>query len=300
MRKNVLSVRHDSRGMTLVELLMVMAILSVVMMAVMSLYIPIHQSTVAQTQVSDVQSNLRLALKTMSRDLLIAGFLVPNDPIAFPDATPTPDRYRNLNLDNPGTQNSTDFVIRTRAVGNDFARISNVTAITGGFRLEVTDPDMVDGFHDGSRVRLFEPISSGEVLEDPVAVSDVARAYEVVATGTDTIDINTNSNSTLTAAKILAETVVIRVRDENQPPLQTIRYRFNSTDGVLERIVNDSVQILARNVTAVNFTYSPTPEGRVNHVGISLTGKTKALKNDAISSEKTRAIETAVKLRNIN
>ena len=83
MRKFVLKKQHDSRGMSLVELMLVMAILSVVMLAVMSLYVPAYQSTVAQTQVSDVQSNLRLALKTMTRDLLLAGFLVPTNPVIF-------------------------------------------------------------------------------------------------------------------------------------------------------------------------------------------------------------------------
>ena len=72
---------RDKRGMTLVELLLVMAIFSVVTLALMSLYIPTEQSTIAQTQVSDVQDNLRLALKVMTRDILHAGFLVPNDPI---------------------------------------------------------------------------------------------------------------------------------------------------------------------------------------------------------------------------
>ncbi len=81
MRHNNIKIPHGCRGMTLVELLMVMAILSVVMMAVMSLYIPVVQSTAAQTQVADVQDNLRLALKTMTRDLLTGGFLVANDPI---------------------------------------------------------------------------------------------------------------------------------------------------------------------------------------------------------------------------
>ncbi len=72
---------RSRRGMTLVELLLVMAILSVVTLALMSLYIPTYQSTIAQTQVSDVQDNLRLALKVMTRDILHAGFLVPEDPI---------------------------------------------------------------------------------------------------------------------------------------------------------------------------------------------------------------------------
>ncbi|MCK4508332.1 MAG: hypothetical protein KAU27_07330, partial [Desulfuromonadales bacterium] len=79
--------------------------------------------------------------------------------------------------------------------------------------------------------------------------------------------------------------------------LQTIRY--NLEDGALVRNVNDSKQILARNVSAVTFGYNYTPQNRVNRVDINLVGKTRALKNDVISGEKTREVKTSVRLRNI-
>jgi prepilin-type N-terminal cleavage/methylation domain-containing protein len=160
MRKSNVKKWHGSRGMTLVEMLLVMAILSVVMMAVISLFIPVQQSTVAQTQVSDVQGNLRLALKTMTRDLLIAGFLMPYDPIAFPNAAP--DYY----VDTPtsgGTQNSADFIIRTRAVGSDFARISSVSGPGGNYKLIVTDAEMVENFPAGSK-----ELKSRKIQEHPL------------------------------------------------------------------------------------------------------------------------------------
>ena len=275
--------RHASRGMSLVELMMVMAIMSVVVLAVMSLYVPAHQSTVAQTQLSDVQSNLRLALKTMTRDLLIGGFLVPDNPIIF-EASITPTTAEN--------PDEVDFTIRTRAVGSHFARISGVSSVGGGFRLTVSDADMVGNFSVGSKVRLFEPISSNEIIKD--TGTDAARAYTVLATGTNTVDISAGA---LTLSDIITETVMLRVKDENQPPLQKIRYSLNN--GALERKVNDDVQVLARNVAEVKFTAHKTSFGRVQLMDIELTGKTKALKNDAISGEKTRTVKTSVKLRNI-
>jgi len=293
MRKYLFNRQH-ARGMTLVELLLVMGILSIVMLAVMSLYVPAHQSTVAQSQVSDVQSNLRLALKTMTRDLLIAGFLMPYDPIAFPDADPN---YYDDMLTSPGTPDSQDFIIRTRAVGSDFARVLSVADVSGDLQLTVSDSEMVSRFPDGSRVRLFEPMTGDELIKD--TGTSASRAYTVQSTGSNTITINKGALST---SDVLKETVVIRVRDENQPALQTIRYHI--TDGALERVVNDSVQYLARNVDTnpanSNFSYEFSPQGRVIRVDITLTGKTQALKNDAISGEKTREISTSVKLRNIN
>ena len=63
---------QSERGMSIVEVLMVVMIMTVVMVAVMALYLPAQRSTVVQTQLSDIQSDLRLALKTMTKDLLNA------------------------------------------------------------------------------------------------------------------------------------------------------------------------------------------------------------------------------------
>ncbi|TNG02928.1 MAG: prepilin-type N-terminal cleavage/methylation domain-containing protein [Gammaproteobacteria bacterium] len=301
MRENKMKMRGCSRGMSLVELLVVMAILSGVMLAVMSLYVPVHQSTVAQTQVSDVNANLRLALRVMTQDLLSAGFLVPVSPVVFPDAVGTGplNDYHDNNVSDIGTTNSSDFIIRTRIVGNDFARVSNVTDLGAGvFRLTLSENDMALNFPENSRVRLFESISSNELKMGEE--TDVKRAYPVVAPpGSNTITINTSAVPSITSiTDIPAETVVVRIKDENQPPLQTIRYRH--VDGSLVRVVNDASQVLARNVDTVDFQYFPAGGDRINHIEIILTGKTKALKNDAISGAKTRQINTSVKLRNIN
>lgn len=295
MRVKSLDKLRSNRGMTLVELMAVMVILSVVVMAVMSLYIPAHQSTVAQTQVSDVQSNLRLALKTMTKDLLAAGFIVQNIPIAFPDVA-----YGTENLNTPGTENSSDFIIRTRSVGPGFARVSGITSVAVGVAtLEVVSSEMLSTLPVGSKVRLFKPGSFSEVVEDPSSASDPERVYTVSSSSGTTIVLDVSANSGLEAGDIEKEAVIVRVKDSSQPPLQTIRYYMK--DGALIRNVNDGYeQMLARNLDAVEFKYFPSspPGGRYNYVTLKLIGKTKGLKNDAISGEKTRALEASVKLRN--
>jgi len=286
MFRSLLSKLRGSRGMTLVELLVVMAILSVVMMAVMSLFIPAVQSTSTSTQVSDVQANLRLAMKAMTRDLLHAGFMVPDNPIIF-EASATPTTAEN--------PDPTDFTIRTRAVGNDFARVTGAAGVTN-ITLTVSDPDMVANFSVDTKVRLYEPIKAQELIYDTGSSSD--RAYNVESTGSDTIVIS--GNGILNADDVPAETVVMRVRDNSQPALSTIRFRLNSTDQALERVVNGTTQVIARNVNFANFTYAKTDEGRVSWVDIELRGVTKGLKpNDAIAGVKERSVRTSVKLRNV-
>ena len=89
------------------------------------------------------------------------------------------------------------------------------------------------------------------------------------------------------------------VQDQNQPPLQTIQYRLNNDS--LERIVNGNLQVLARNVDMGNsvFEYWPTNGDPIKRVDVNLAGKTIAIKNDAISGEKIRSVETSVKMRNV-
>jgi prepilin-type N-terminal cleavage/methylation domain-containing protein len=285
MRKQQVKGLCGNSGMTLVELLLVMVILSVVIMAVMSLYVPTHQSTIAQTRVADVQSNLRLAANRMTQDLLIAGFLVPTNPVIF-EASATPTTAENPDDD--------DFTIRTRAVSNAFARVSSTSSASGNIRITVTNPDMVALFPVGSKVRLFEPITANEVKA--TTGTDAARVYSVTATGSGTIDIAPGTVLT-SPSDIPAETVVLKVKDSSQPPVQTIRYRLAS--GALVREVNGSVQFLARNMDSVNFNYDFTVEGRVRRVDIVLTGATEALKNDALSGAKSRQVATSVSLRNI-
>jgi type II secretory pathway pseudopilin PulG len=296
--------------MTLVELIMVMAILSVVMMVAMSLYIPMHQSTAAQTQVSDVQSNLRLALNTMTRDLLTAGFLASRNPIVFPDAAPD---FASETLTSIGdTTNTSDFIIRTRAVGDGFGRIITEPApatapsyLGNIFTVSVADLEMDSNFPNGSKVRIFGSMNGNELIASINGTVSSANRVVTVSnadTTNSTIDFDVSAASLTAAEKDelevgLVEAVLVRVRDDSQPSLQTIRYRLNN--GALERIINGSTQILARNVSAVTFNHNWTPQNRVNRVDIKLTGKTKALKNDASSGEKTREVETSVRLRNI-
>lgn len=293
---------NGCRGMTLVEMVVVMAILSVVMMAVMSLYIPAHQSTVTQTQVSDVHANLRLALNTMTRDLLTAGFLEPRYPVVFPDADPN---FTDDTLNDKGTVNNTEFIIRTRAVGSGFARVAEQPTYSGDtFHLKLADTDMVQNFPVGSKFRIFGAMNGTDLVGAvDGTVTNANRVLTVSSYNSSTLDADISAATLSSAQKddlkqIMLEAVLIRVKDDGQPPLQTIRYRLNN--GALERIVNGTTQILARNLDDVFFNYEENDQNRIKIVHIRLTGQTKALKDDVISGEKTREASTSVKLRNIN
>lgn len=266
--------KNASRGMTLIEVIFVMAILSVVMLAVMSLYIPAQRSTVVQSQVTDVQTNLQLAVKRLTQDLLTAGFLVTGQPIIFQN----------------GANNPADFTIRTRLVGRGFGRLS---ADPAGNVLTLSLGTMTDDFPTGSLVQIINPVSA----------ITLGGVYSV--TGRD----KTARTVTLDAmpADVSREDVLIRVTSATPPDPQTIRYRFADSDGdgaadALVRIVNGNTQFLARNVSAVNFgyDYTTTSSPKVRRVNLTLTGQTGELvAGDAVAGVKTSSLQTSFMLRNV-
>jgi len=263
--------QNASRGMTLVEMLLVMAIFSVVMMAVISLFIPAVRSTAVQTQVTDVQSNLRLGVQQMTRDLLTAGFLVgAAEPIFFESGT---DR------------DPVDFTIRTVAAGSGFGRVASNTTSNP---VTLTQPTMVENFPDGSSVRLFEPITATEL--DSGTIYTISNPDSTA--GTFVI-------SDIPSGGISEETVVVRVKAGSPNAIHTIRYRYNAADETLERVIDGSTtQILARNLGAVNFAYAPAT-GRVSRVDVTFTGQTDAVGPDVLGSAKSRQLQTSVMLRNV-
>ncbi len=277
--------KRASSGMSLVELLVVMAILGVVIMAVMSLYIPTVQSTSTQTRLTDMQSNLRFAMERMTQDLLTAGFLTGRElPVIF-EASATPTTAEN--------PDSTDFTIQSRVVGSGFARVASAASEV----LTLSQAEMVSAFPVGAKVRLFEPISATEINEASVPIP-ANRVYTVtdVNEGAKTVTLDT------AVAGVEGETVVVRVRNATQPTIQKIRYRLVDTDGdgtndTLARTINGDTQLMARNLSDVSFSYELTSEGRVRKVDVILTGKTEALVNNAIAGEKTRELKTSVTLR---
>lgn len=216
---HIFSKIKSAKGMTLVEVLVVAAILGVVVMAVMSLFIPSVQNTAIQTEVSDVQSNLRLAIDRMTDDLLTAGFLIgDSDPIINNDAT--------------------GFTIRTTLVGSGFGRVTTAS----GDKITLAQEAMLTSFPQGSSLRLFSPA-------EPGTGSD--QIYEVKSVDSD--DIELTIDPTINASIGTENLVAVSVMPNSPNAVQTIRYQLE--DGALSRTVNGQKQFLARGIENVLFEY---------------------------------------------
>jgi len=298
-----------NRGFSLVEAIVVMAILSIVMLAIMSFIIPTQQSMKMQSNVSDVQSNLNLAMNVMTKDLLMAGFLVDpafdpnvsdvNCPSHWKGDTPTDDMapgpifWQGDDID----EDNDDLTIRTRVTGKGFAVIDNATTVAGGITVEATHDEMFNNFCSGNdvkvaSVRVYNPVSMRELDCTTDACEMVPAAANVVsncdsATKTFKID-NTLDPATANGLVILGA---------NNLPMHTIRYRVNNN--ALERIVDGTPQTLARGVTSLNFVYGKSSSGTIKRVDVTMNAVIAAMKaGEAELGEKTRTLITSVNMRN--
>lgn len=265
----------SNKGMTLVEVLVVAVILSVVVMAVMSLYIPTVQNTAIQTEVSDVQSNLRLAIDRMTDDLLSAGFLV-----------------KKLATNQDAIEvDATGFTIFTALVGSSFGR---TTVNASGDTIKLTNKEMVNNFKEGSALRLINPINPQKTVSEEI--------YLVK-------NLNIN-NQTLTLDKQInpslgSENIIIVGATQGTDIIHEIRYQIE--DGSLTRTVDGKKQILARGIE--NFTFDKADETFFfggeeiilsSRMDITLTGQTEEHIINNTPKTITRTLQTSVTLRNIN
>src|SRR3990172_10702339 len=99
MKRHIL----DTRGFSLIELLIVMAMLALVLVAIYSLYDTHSKSAYVQEEVVDVQQNLRIAMDSISRDIKMAGVLIP-----LVDNAGTGTNLENMPVGNVGNNTGAD------------------------------------------------------------------------------------------------------------------------------------------------------------------------------------------------
>ena len=163
-----------ARGFTLIELLVVMGMLSVVLAAVYSLYLTSQRSAYTQDEVVEVQQNLRIAMESISRDVRMAGFMIPPDISGTPNVPYSPtvpigNFGNNTGLPAlPGSfvdpaENITDSItINTASAGHVYAYIDN--GQTGAAAAFVVDsPESVDAFSQNDFVRVIRPQNKDQV-----------------------------------------------------------------------------------------------------------------------------------------
>jgi prepilin-type N-terminal cleavage/methylation domain-containing protein len=287
--------KRYSRGFSLIELLIVMALMGIVALAIISLYRTTNRTAATSDEVIEVQQNLRIALDQISRDLRMAGFMI----------TPLSDAFQQAD--------ATSLTLVTATATGRAARIAEGPVIgtaTTSADFIVALEEMVDQFSTGDQVRVLRPTSHGE---------PIAAVFTIGQTDRDNrrIRLNDFSGVAVPVNYISGDLIV-----QATAPSNTIGYCLGPSASCgpavaecpdnqtcLMRVVNGTASVLAGNIApeGLTFTYflengGPTsvPEdlGQIRGVRVELTGETVSTVPLSGGQPKTRTIASVVKLRN--
>lgn len=285
-------------GFTLVELLVVVAILGIVTMAISSLYISSQRSAGTTEEVSDVQQNIRVAIDFIARDIRNSGFLLP---VAQPAVSVAPYFLcRDLNADGDCTDVGESFslTLQTAAPLGKVARIAapgfpSVAVTTTDHVINVTAADMVDLFDSGASsgdfVRIFRPGNSAPVQDLIYRVTGKNRSGTpptLTLQGFSAID-NFLAGDLIVGIPVSGgpyDVAGVFPAPAAGPSVSTITYILDhdpdSTDPAMRRLTrevinSDGAQVVASKITDIELSYIMT-DGSVRSLASGLAAPTGA------------------------
>jgi prepilin-type N-terminal cleavage/methylation domain-containing protein len=327
--------KNREAGFTLVELLIVAAILGIVTLAISNLYIGNQRNTSTTEEVSDVQQNIRVALDFMSRDVRNSGFLLPNGQPAV-GAAPY-FLCRDLNSDGDCTDPGEFFslTLQTATPSGKIARINigflSEPPETQNHVITVNSADMVDLFNanvfSGDFVRIFRPGTSAPVQDRIYRVTNKNRAGPTL-TLRGFYEVDSFLPGDIIAGIPVQGTYASGVfpPSADGPSVSTITYTLaadpDSSDPNMRRLSREVVnsggaQVLAGKITDIEISYimndgtvrslasglaAPSGTERLDIAAIRLlvSGATDVMRTGqpGLSGVKSRGIETTIKIRN--
>lgn len=275
----------NSKGFTLVELLFVVAILGVVMGAMFTLYQTHQRSAITQEEVVEVQQNLRVSMERITRDIEMAGFLVPSGRNPVEAAT------------------ATSLTINTASATGIHARINaDATTVATETIFTVDSPESVDIFNNGDYVRIIRPQDRSQPIPGPLTVNGVSRT-------TPSLKISTTAG-----VEIKRGDIIVRTTDTASNP-NTIAYSLiaggSCPAGQSCIARNDNGvgnEIVAGNIAAngLQFRYilnngtetaAPADRSQIRAVRVTISGET--VTTVALSgAAKEREVTSVVAIRN--
>ncbi len=288
-----MSINRSQKGMSLVEVMVVMVVMGIVTTAVMSLYINTQSQSSTSIEVADLQQNVRIAMNEMVIDTRMAGLLIPLNQTAIANAPATP--LEGGNNDCLSGSGDDCFTFRTASASRRFGRIGNTpsyTVTTNSASLTsitMANAAMARNFNAGDQVRIIVPADLDQRVDEIFEVEGV--------NGSDVTLMAVTNVATYRSGESMMKV------DAGSPFPQQVSYFL--ADNQLLRQVNANVpDVLADGITALQLTYllsdgtslSTVPAANlaeVTAVRIAISGQTNTPKG-----LKTRDLSTVVKLRN--
>ncbi len=285
----------------MIELMIVLVILSLVMMSIYSLYRTHQRTAYTQDEVVEVQQNLRIGMESISRDIRMAGFLIPynttpvsavNDNTGIAQPLPAPD---NINSD--------AITISTASAS---AKIGRIVQPPAGAVLTLESSQAVDPFNDGDRVTIIRP--GNRTVPAGCCFSIAPNGKNSAAR---TITLTSAPGGVIIDGDLLVEIGA----SGSYPPPNTITYSLGP-GGVgacptgqlcLMRIVNGTAQPIAQNMAGLQISYlmddgsetpAPATLNTIRSVRVTLIGQTVTTKALSDNASKVRRLESVIMMRN--
>lgn len=270
---------RSSRGVTLVELMIVTLMMGIVTMAIFSLYQSTQRTASTQDEVVELQQNLRVGMDQIARDIRNAGFMIAGDPISVASANA-------LTLQTGSTNGKmARITVAFNSPANDATATRDVT---------VASADMVDFFVSGASgdwVRIIRPPNQAQPLDDTFQVSSKDR---------DVPKLVLKDFVTATAVSYQPGDIIVRVSSSSGSALRTIAYSLSGTD--LQRNDGVSTEVVASGINSLAFGYllddgtessAPATLADIQAVRVTLTGQAST-----VEGTKNRSLTSVIKLRN--
>ena len=300
-------VGNNTRGFTLIEMLVVLGIFAVVSTALFSLYITHLRNAGHHDQLIEVQQNMRIALDSISRDLMMAGILVPSTTL---DSFPVSQRGAS----------SVQFY--TASADRAFARIThpNRSGVAAFKNLTTSvDPGSFLDFNVGDVVRIVRPAYScvGTGRNEPLlcqyAMGDYSTMVIASPPGSGVLSLtranpsaNFDSGITLNQGDVIAKKGGYSGTSLPATP-DSVSYSLATGNGCptgqtcLFRSVNGAQpgDVVAGYMRSLNFTYNTITvagQDKLISIGIKLVGTTTQPSGPS-QQLVTREMDTLIKLR---
>ncbi len=288
------------KGFSLVELLIVCAMMGLVMAAIFTLYQTHQRIAYTQEEVVEVQQNLRIAMDSIARDLRMAGFLMPSGTNPLDSAT------ANTLTINTASEN----VVYARLTADVTTAASSTTTFT------VESSEVVDGFDSGasgSIVRIIRPADKSQPMSNETfRVSSKDRTAK-------TLTLVRTSGASFSAGVVFKKGDIIVKTAASTPDTypNTIVYSVGgsscpSGQNCIARNANGGGDdIVANNIAAagagLQFSYilddntetaAPADLSKIRSVRVIITGQTVATTALSGGQAKQREIVSIVRIRN--
>jgi prepilin-type N-terminal cleavage/methylation domain-containing protein len=264
--------RLNNQGFTLTELLVAMAIASIVLSAIFVTFKSQQDSYVVQSQVAMTQQNVRGAMQLISRDVQMAGYYTNFETSTI-----------SMDWDGMGGNESMRPLIYARDNISGVTGIKNNTDLVVIVKASMETKRVFGDSDSASGTTALLPTAAGELAQNNYAIlvkEDLSRAdfFKIDAMTGTTLTLSPPIDETYSTGDLIyrADIIIYYVSDADDPDHPKLMRRNLGN--------NEGVQVVAEDIDNLQFRYvledgsvvdAAFNEGDVRAVEIYLLGKTR-------------------------